>query len=469
MTGPNREKLITMTVDDAFHLAQSLHKAHSLNEAEYLYRSILEVSPQALDPLHYLGLLCHQQKRVDEATALITRIVALDPANADAHNNLGNLYESIGDDGKAEECFRKAIELNPAHGPAHNNLGVILAEQNLLDEAIVVYLEAVRLSPDSGEFHYNLGNALRRKGDAEEAIAAYREATRLNPDHFGAWQGLARVLRVEGRKDEAVAVFDNLLRMHPGNPVFSYLRSACIGSDAPERAPDAYVQQIFDDSAEYFDKHLEALDYRAPQLLMEALSSLLRNPSSSLSILDAGCGTGLCGALLRPYAARLVGVDISEGMLGKAAERDIYHELFKAELTRFMEGHPHAFDLIISADTLCYFGELAPVLAAAKSALRSGGVLAFTLEDAGESVKDISLNSSGRYSHSRSYLESTLADSGLNTVSLTPVVLRNEGRQPVSGLLVIARKWRSRPGRQPLTQNDACSPAGSGSEFTSHR
>ena len=59
---------------------------------------------------------------------------------------------------------------------------------------------------------------------------------------------------------------------------------------------------------------------------MRAISGALLDgalPSASRPrILDAGCGTGLCGPLLRPLAARLVGVDLSEKMVELA--RDWY-------------------------------------------------------------------------------------------------------------------------------------------------
>ena len=53
-------------------------------------------------------------------------------------------------------------------------------------------------------------------------------------------------------------------------------------------------------------------------------------------MLDAGCGTGLCGPLIAPYARRLVGVDLSERMLAQARARDVYDELVKGELTAYL-------------------------------------------------------------------------------------------------------------------------------------
>ena len=84
-------------------------------------------------------------------------------------------------------------------------------------------------------------------------------------------------------------------------------------------------------------------------------------PSKSLDVLDAGCGTGLCGPLVAPYARRLTGVDLSAGMLAQAKEKNVYDALMKGELTEYLRDSREAFDLIVSADTLVYFGGLEDV------------------------------------------------------------------------------------------------------------
>jgi predicted TPR repeat methyltransferase len=431
---------VTFTVDEALHLGLQLHRSGLLEEAEMLYRRILESVPDNPNALHFLGLLCHQQNRHAEAAELIERIITLDPQNADAHNNLGNVLEGLGKLSEAESCYRKAISLRPEHAPAHNNLGVVLFAQNRAAEAVAVYHRAIELAPESADFCYNLGNALRKSGQIEEAVDAYRKAVSLKPDHAGACQGLARTLVQAGRREEAASVFEDWLRADPANPVVLYLRAACLGQDSPDRAPDAYVKQVFDEMANSYDAHLvENLDYRGPSLLIEALSTVLSPAAATLDILDAGCGTGLCGPLLRPYARHLTGVDLAPAMLARAAGRKAYDDLINAELTAFMSRQPAAYDLICSADTLCYFGALEPVFQAAAKALKPGGLLAFTLEDAGDRSSGWKLNPHGRYSHSRSYVEGALDRAGLTAHSLSSVVLRNEGKQPVAGNLVVAK------------------------------
>jgi predicted TPR repeat methyltransferase len=163
--------------------------------------------------------------------------------------------------------------------------------------------------------------------------------------------------------------------------------------------------------------------------------------SRGLDVLDAGCGTGLCGTLVAPYARRLVGVDLSEGMLAQAKEKEVYDELVKAELTGFLRASEEAFDLIVSADTLVYFGSLHDVVAAAVHSLRPGGRLVFTLEHAvpGRPPADYRLEYHGRYSHSRAYVERVLAALAVQT-TIAEAELRMESGVPVAGLVVRATK-----------------------------
>jgi predicted TPR repeat methyltransferase len=153
-----------------------------------------------------------------------------------------------------------------------------------------------------------------------------------------------------------------------------------------------------------------------------------------------GCGTGLCGPLIRGYARRLTGVDLSPGMLTQAREKQVYDELLQIELTAYLRSHRDSFDVIVSADTLVYFGALDNVIAAAAGALRSGGVLIFTLEHGtSASAPDYHLETHGRYTHARPYVEGLLEANGL-TPEIGQAELRMESGVPVAGLVVRARK-----------------------------
>ena len=163
-------------------------------------------------------------------------------------------------------------------------------------------------------------------------------------------------------------------------------------------------------------------------------------PSQRLDVLDAGCGTGLCGALVAPFARRLIGVDLSDGMLAHAREKNVYDALIRAELTEYAGANSDAFDLIVSADTLVYFGDLEGIVAAFVRALRPHGLLVFTLEHAvGNGDVDYRLQPHGRYSHGRGYVERLLTSAGLRP-KIVEAELRMEAGAPVPGLVIRAEK-----------------------------
>jgi predicted TPR repeat methyltransferase len=218
--------------------------------------------------------------------------------------------------------------------------------------------------------------------------------------------------------------------------------AALAGGPSPERASDNYVQATFDRFAGTFDDVLTRLEYRAPALCGAMVDRLLGTPDASQAVLDAGCGTGLCAPVLLPYARSLDGVDLSPKMLEKAALRNCYRRLDEAELTAWLAAHPHSYDLIVSADTLCYFGALAEVTAAAAGALRAGGHFVFTLEETVDAAEapQFRLHPHGRYSHTEAYARQVLEQAGMAVVELRHEVLRTELNAPVAGLAIAARR-----------------------------
>jgi len=173
----------------------------------------------------------------------------------------------------------------------------------------------------------------------------------------------------------------------------------------------------------------------------EALREALPPPARQFDIADLGCGTGLCGPLLRPWARHLAGCDLSSGMLEQAQRRGGYDTLVKAELVAYLDARPGAFDVAVSADTLCYFGSLCGVVEAACRALRVHGTLVFTVEALAEGRPEaFVLQPNGRYAHGRAHVEHAAAAVGLALRSVTAKKLRLENGRAVSGWLVCAER-----------------------------
>jgi predicted TPR repeat methyltransferase len=403
----------TITLDQALRGAIALQRKRQLPQAEALFHAILEVEPNSADALHFLGVLRHQQGRRDEAVELIRQAIAICPNYADAHNNLGNILRAMERYYEALESFERAVE----HGP---NLA---------------------------EAHLNYASMLRRCSRLQEAAAQYRRAIELNPQIADAHLALGNALYIMGRIDEAAETFRNWLAIDPDNPVARHMAAACGGglAGAPQRASDDFIRESFDAMADFFDGKMETLHYGAPDLVMGVVAAHFK-PDRSCDVLDAGCGTGLCGMKLAPYARRLVGVDLSSAMVEKARGRGAYHDLVVAELTAFLQSAPPgSYDLIVSVDTLVYFGDLSDVLCGASRALREGGLLAFTVESLdgepdGIQAAGYHLNPHGRYGHGEPYVRRVLEAAGLDVVEIGRDTLRMELGQPVRGLIVTAQK-----------------------------
>ena len=430
-----------VSIDEVMAIAIQLQRNGRLAEAENLYRAVLKLDPGRPEALHYSGVLSHQLGRGDEALALVAKSLELAPDQPDWHSNLGNIYQHKGMLDEAVAAYRRALALQPSHANAHNNVGVVLKALGRNSEAEEAYRAAIRHNPEHPDPYHNLGILLGATDRVEEAVTNFCKALTLKAHNPEARRKLALAYCILGQPAEAVSVCEEWLQLEPDDPVARHTLAAVSGRDVPARASDGFVEMTFDGFAISFETQLAKLHYQAPALVATALAATGLAAARALDVLDAGCGTGLCGPLLAPYAHRLAGVDLSEGMLRHARQKNIYDELVKAELTAYLQDHGAAFDVIVSADTLVYFGALEEVSAAAAEALRPGGHLVFTVEEAtGEDAPPAyCLRPHGRFNHRAEYVERVLADAGL-TAEIARAPLRMEVGLPVAGLVVTATK-----------------------------
>ena len=403
------------TPDTALSAAMAAHKAERFDEAEAGYRQVLHARPNDPKALYYLALLHFHRGELDAA--------------------LKNIWH----------CLKYA----PTHGHALNTLGSMLIAAGRASEAKDAYRRVTEVAPAMGEGWYNLGICQRDEGDVEGALLSLREALFRQPDYFRAYEALASVLYQLGRLDESADTYREWAVREPSNPQARHMVAATSKRNAPQRAADDYVQQLFDRSAAGFDANLARLGYRAPNLVADALSRCTEGAMLAAA-LDAGCGTGLCGPLVRARCERLVGVDLSTKMLDLARTRAVYDELVAAELGAFMRSRPEAFDAVICADTLVYFGALEEPLRAVHTTLRAPAWFIFTVEAiaAAAAGHGYRLESTGRYAHSEAYLRHALDATNFDIATLRSESLRLEGQQDVPGYLIVARP-RGTPPRNP--------------------
>lgn len=434
-----------------------LHQAGDLSGAIRLYEELLAQSPDNPSLLHFLGM-ARIQLTADsvEGEANVRRALAIDPDYADAWNSLGNLYRLTGRSDEALAAYERVTDLHPDSVPGWLNLGDLCESTHNVSgarralERVVALLECgAAASPETLQRVLTaLAGFKSLSGHWAEATELYGRALHLDPANGQLHCDLIHACEQSGDHGRAVGLARLWLQQAPDDPAPQRLIAILTGTDTAERVPDEAVALLFDDAAAKFDQHLAKLNYRAPSLLLAAVAALLGEPGSRLTVCDAGCGTGLCAAWLRPYARNLAGVDLSQGMLNLARERGLYDELAHAELTAWLARHPDTLDLLVSADTLCYFGNLRELFAVAHASLHPGGLIAFTVElETARHADGYHLQLHDRYRHDADYVRRCLHDAGFRDIRLEPATLREELLQPVAGLVVTASRPSTEPAR----------------------
>jgi predicted TPR repeat methyltransferase len=413
-----------------------------LDAAAAQYRRALALQP---DPTaHYnLGSILQAQGRMEEAVASYRAALACGERSPELFNNLAQALAAQGKGDDALSAFRQALALKPDHPDVLTNFGTFHAVNGNPSEAIELYRRAMTARPGTIEVRNNLATVLMKQGGFAEAFVCLEQALALKAEHPDTQVNLCAALYGLSYEDRdlAVAQARRLLETHADKPVLRRGLAGLIGTSADDEEDRNYSRALFDHFAGSFDSTLASLGYLdMPRAIADTLE--IEAGPGGLDTLDVGCGTGLCGPLFKPAARTLTGVDLSPRMLDKARARSIYDELAVGDVTEFMTAHPAAFDLIVASDVLTYMGGISPLLHAAHGSLRDGGRIAMSAEslDHAGGGEGCRLGPSGRYQHSRGYLETSFRAAGLTVTKVAQSSMRREAGRDVAAWIVVAEK-----------------------------
>ncbi|MEG3620228.1 sulfotransferase [Magnetovibrio sp. PR-2] len=239
----------TVTVDQALQLALEHHQAGRLQDAESIYRQILQAQPNHHQALNFLGMIAHATGNYDAALDLIGKALGVKPDDAHAHCNKGIVLNSLGRKEEACTCFETSLKFapheievafnlgtvlkdlkrdeeacvvfqdvlkkNPRHVPAMNNLGLCLIALNKPGEALQWFDKILGISPDFHNAYFNKGLAHWHNDDLEIAEALMKNALKMGLDPSGANATLGQVCQTDGRIDEAVSYLREAIRLKP--------------------------------------------------------------------------------------------------------------------------------------------------------------------------------------------------------------------------------------------------------------
>ena len=356
-------------------------------------------------------------------TSLHNKGLSFEPNSAVISNNIGNVLKDKGQLKEAIESYKKALSINPDYAEAHNNMGLALQDNGKLQEALESYNKALSVKPDYAAAYNNIGNVFKDEGKLKDAVDSYKKALSINPNYATAYKNMGNALQDMGDLDEAIESYNKALSINPDDGSAKHMLFALTGN-TNETAPREYVENLFDAYSRKFESSLvDKLQYKIPKLIRDIL--IKPNSNDTLgSILDLGCGTGLLGLEIKNHCSILEGIDLSNKMLAIAKQKNLYDKLIHSDIVEYLSTHSLDFDYYIALDVFIYLGELSEIFRLIKSRNKKPGKLVFSTE---HTKKDgYHLLKSGRYSHSKSYIECLCKKFDYNISHFSTTNLRKE-------------------------------------------
>lgn len=141
------------------------------------------------------------------------------------------------------------------------------------------------------------------------------------------------------------------------------------------------LMEVYDGwAARYDDELLEEWGYTSPQKAVDLLSESMK--LSDLRVLDAGCGTGLVGSLLKVAGVpNITGIDYSSGMLAQAQEKRIYDALHLMDMNQSLDLASNSFDAVTCIGTFTSTHVKPDAIRELVRVTRPGGSVIFTVRD----------------------------------------------------------------------------------------
>ena len=262
-----------LTIDQALQQGIAAHEEGELQDAERLYRVVLQAQPNHPDANHNLGVLAVtvgkplkaiplfklaleanpkieqfwlsyidallRLERLDEAHKALVDGGLCDVSEQNPGIFLRQIQEKLGlvtlsrDQPPQDQIdtllehyqagrFAETEELGalltrefPAFQFGWKVLGAVLAQTGRPNDAIVAYEKSVDLSPTDAQAHSNLGVALKALGKLDGAEASYKRAITLDPDLPAYHYNLGNTLRDLSRLEEAKSCYRRAIALKP--------------------------------------------------------------------------------------------------------------------------------------------------------------------------------------------------------------------------------------------------------------
>jgi predicted TPR repeat methyltransferase len=446
--------------DAQFHAAKAFflegvqhHEAQRHAEAEQAFLASLQHLPGRASTLMNLGAAQLALGKPAEALASLDASLQAEPGDAQAWCHRAEALAALGRLPEAVQDSAKALSLAPSLAAARWQRSRLLAALGQAQEALGTVQPLLQPRPDAAPAWLLAGQMRQSLGQLDSALQHYQQAQALDPRLPRLPAVLGQALAQSGQLAQARAVWSDAVAAGLEPELNRYLLAGHGGHGglpAPGQSPADYVRALFDPYAEGFEAHLvDTLQYRGHSAVVNAALDAAagrRERDTSLPlfahVLDLGCGTGLCGRLLRQHAQHIEGIDLSPTMVDAVRGSGVYDSVLQGDIVNLLQQTPRQSDLVLAADVFIYIGALEPVFDALRGAVSPGAILSFSVETFTPDEHQAHpagwcLRPTLRYAHAEAYLTALCRQQGWLWLGSQPVALRLEQGQPLAGAVVV--------------------------------
>lgn len=386
-----------------YFMAHLARNAGDLAKAQSLFEHVLQLKPDDMDSLVWLGDVALSAGSLDVAERAFGRALQLDSNSVSAKYGAGRTALAKGDNRAAVSHLESALTLNPKATAAHyplsqayaalgdtaksaehlalrrdgriaprdtlmveldsllqspqsfETLGIRRLDEENWQGAADMFRKGIALAPDQPSLHHRLATALSMMQDEAGAVAEFEKAISLSPEYFPSQFSLGVLAQEKGQHAQAIERFTAALMARP-NYTEARLRLAS-SLRRTGKLPDAL--------AAYREALGTAPDNPEARMGTVMVLSKLRRDREAKQMLD-GALTSNGGDLVTMHAlARLLAtspdasvrdgrraMDLVQQMMqrGRTLELGETYAMTLAELGQFREAQGLQRELIAAAD-----------------------------------------------------------------------------------------------------------------------
>jgi tetratricopeptide (TPR) repeat protein len=253
-----------------YRLSHDLKSQGYEEEAERIYRALLQWRPQEHAACYLLGNLLARTKRFEEALETYALIPPYDRHFVDARIRTSAILKMQHRQREAYAVLFECARIHPGDGRLFLSMGKLLYDMGKNHPAAKAFERAVQLLPQDAQAHYLLGfmyNALGREG---WALAAWRKAVELAPDAHSLRYDLGYMYIRRARFDLAAKEFARVLTFWPDDVETNFMLGLCY----KELMEPARAIPLFEKVLRRNPRHTQALYYLGASYLQIGNTSL---------------------------------------------------------------------------------------------------------------------------------------------------------------------------------------------------